>query len=166
MRGMIVRFCMSACAALFVLAGACGIDDKNVPLDKVPKPVMDAIKARFPGAEINSVEKETEDGMVVYDIELKHQGRKYEMDIKEDSTVFEIEKEVALKDVPEAVTKAVKTKYPDATIKEVMEVNKVKGKEETPIHYEVTLKTVGKKELEVIVSLDGKTIKTEGEEKK
>ena len=67
--------------------------------------------------------------------------------------------------MPGAITKAVKRKYPTATIKEVMEVNKVTGKEEKPIHYEVTIETDGKKK-EVIVSLDGKSVKEEGEEKK
>ena len=125
---------------------------------------MAAVKARFPGAELTSVEKETEEGKVVYDIELKHQGRKYEMDIQENGTLLEIEKEVAAKDVP-AITKAVLAKYPGATVKEVMEVNKVKGKEEKPDHYEVTLLTADKKEVEVVVSLDGKSVKKEGEEK-
>jgi hypothetical protein len=46
-----------------------------------------------------------------------------------------------------------------------MEVNKVKGKKETPDHYEVTLETPDKKEMEVTVSLDGKTVKAEKEEK-
>jgi uncharacterized membrane protein YkoI len=136
---------------------------EKIPLDKVPKAVMDAIKARFPNAKINSVEKEVEDGKVVYDIELTHDGRKYEMDIHEDGTVIEIEKEVAPKDLPEAVTKALKAKFPKATIKEVMEVNKVKDKKETPDHYEVILQTGGRT-MEVTVSLDGKTIKG-GEEK-
>jgi uncharacterized membrane protein YkoI len=154
-------------AGLFLLAAAVRADDKaeKIPLDKVPKAIMDAIKGRFPGAEISSVEKEKEDGKIVYDIELKHQGRKYEMDIAEDGTILGIEKEVPAKDVPEAVTKAVLAKYPKATIKEVMEVNKVKGKQETPDHYEVTLTTGDKKSVEVKVSLDGKIIKKKGEDK-
>jgi uncharacterized membrane protein YkoI len=155
-------------AGLVLLAAVACAEDKaeKVPLDKVPKAVMDAIMGRFPGADITSVEKEKEDGKIVYDVELKHKDRKYEMDILEDGTIIEIEKEVAAKDVPEAVTKAVEAKYPKSTVKEVMEVNKVKGKEETPIHYEVTLETADKKKLEVIVSLDGKSVKTEAEEKK
>jgi uncharacterized membrane protein YkoI len=160
---------LSVVLGLVVLATVAEADDKDkakkVPLDKVPKAVMDAIKGRFPGADITSVEKETEDGKFVYDIELKHQGRKYEMDIQEDGTIIEIEKEVAAKDVPEAVTKAIKAKYPNATIKEVMEVNKVKDKKETPDHYEVTIETADKKTMEVTVSLDGKTVKGEGAEK-
>ncbi len=147
--------------ALAVVARA---EDKaeKVPLDKVPKAIMDAIKGRFPKAELTSVEKEKEDGKVVYDVELKENGRKYEMDIAEDGTIIEIEKEVPLKDVPAAITKAIEGKYPKATIKEVMEVNKVKGKEEKPDHYEVTIE-VDKKSKEVVVSLDGKSVKGEGE---
>jgi uncharacterized membrane protein YkoI len=160
---------VSAAAGLVLLATVAWADDKEkdkkVPLGKVPKAVMDSIKARFPGADLTSVEKETEDGAVVYDVELKHKGRKYEMDIKEDGTIIEIEKEVAAKDVPEAVTKAVQAKYPNCTIEEVMEVNKVKGKEEKPDHYEVTVVTADKKKREVVVSLDGKSVKAEGEGK-
>jgi hypothetical protein len=47
-----------------------------------------------------------------------------------------------------------------------MEVNKVTGQEEKPIHYEVTIMTSAKKKTEVVVSLDGKSVKAEGEEKK
>jgi uncharacterized membrane protein YkoI len=168
MRGISRRLGVSAVIGLVLLAAVAGAEEKakKVPLDKVPKAVMGAVKARFPGADVTSVEKETEGGKVVYDIELKHNGRKYEMDIEEDGTVIEIEKEVAAKDVPEAVSKAVKAKYPGAKLEEVMEVNKVEGKQETPDHYEVTIVTADNKKREVVVSLDGKTVKGEGEEGK
>src|SRR5262249_21199685 len=149
MRMLMGRLGVVAVAGLVLLAARAGADGEKVPLDKIPKPVMDAVKARFPGCEITSAEKETMDGKVIYDIELKHNGKKYEMDIQEDGTVLEIEKEVALKDVPEAVKKAVEAKYPRSTIKEVMEVNKVKGKVETPDHYEVVIETAEKKKLEL-----------------
>jgi hypothetical protein len=68
--------------------------------------------------------------------------------------------------VPEAVTRALKAKYPGATVKVVMEVNKVKDKKEPPDHYEVTLETADKMEVEVTVSLDGKTVKGPGADKK
>jgi uncharacterized membrane protein YkoI len=173
MRGIIRCLAAGALAGLVLLAPVAQGDEKDkakakaekVPVDKVPKKVMDTVNARLPGAKLTSVEKETEDGAGVYDIELTHEGRKYEMDIKEDGTLIEIEKEVLAKDVPEAVTKALKGKYPGSTIEVVMEVNKVKGKEETPDHYEVTLETAAKKKIEVVVSLDGKSVKSEAEEK-
>jgi hypothetical protein len=164
--------------AAFVSLGACtathaadekdkdagGGAAKKIQKGDIPEKIMASINGRFPGADVTSAEKETEDGKVVYDIELKHEGRKYEMDIHDDGTVIEIEKEI--KDVPAAVTKAVRAKYAGATIREVMEVNKVDGKKETPDHYEVVLSTDGGKEKEVIVALDGSSIKEEPEEKK
>ena len=165
MRG-IMRW-LSACVVgcLVMLSTSALADDKaeKIDPDKLPQKIKDAVKARLPGAEVTSAEKEKENGEIVYDLELKHEGRKYEMDIKEDGTIVEIEKEI--KNPPEAVTKAVKRKYPKAAIQEVMEVNKVTGKEEKPMHYEVTIEIDGKKK-EIIVSLDGKSVKGEGEEKK
>src|SRR5262249_6625270 len=129
---------------------------------KLPAKIADAIKGRFPKAEITSAEKEKEDGKVVYDIELTSEGKKYEMDILEDGTIIEIEKEVDVAKLPEGSAKTIEEKYPKCKILEVMEVNKVDGKKETPIHYEVTIETAEKKKREVILSLDGKSVKEEG----
>jgi hypothetical protein len=148
----------------FVFASVARSEDnkeEKVAVDKIPKKVMEVINKRFPDAKITSAEKETENGKVVYDIELTHKGRKYEMDIKEDGTILEIEKQIDAKDLPKAVTKAVEAKYPKASLEEIMEVNKVEGKKEKPIHYEIVIVTADKKKLEVIVSLDGKSIKGE-----
>jgi uncharacterized membrane protein YkoI len=168
MRRIPGRFGMSVLAVLLMLVTITRAEDekaKKIPFDKAPKAVRDAIQGRFPGADVNSIEKETENGKVVYDVELKQKGRKYEMDIQEDGTIIEIEKEIALQNVPAAVLQALKARFPKAAIKEVMEVNKVKGKEEKPDHYEVTIETADKKTHEVTVSLDGKNIKKEGDDK-
>ena len=160
MRALMGRLCFFAVAGLAGLATVAPAGDKaeKVPLDKIPKKILAAVASWFPEAKITSAEKEKGDEGIIYDIELTHKGRKYEMDIKSDGTVIEIEKEVALKDVPAAVKKALESKYPKAAIKEVMEVNKVKGKTTTPDHYEATLEADGKS-FEVTVSLDGKTVK-------
>jgi uncharacterized membrane protein YkoI len=167
MRRVIGWSAVSAVAGLALLAVVAWADDKEkdkkIALDKAPKAVQEAIKARFPKGEVTSIEKETEDGKTVYDVELKQDGKKYEMDILADGTVIEIEKEIEAKKLPEAVTKAIEDKYPKATIKEVMEVYKVKDKEEKLTEYEVTLETGDKKTVEVKVSLDGKSVKAEKE---
>jgi hypothetical protein len=150
---------MVACTAFVVLAvGAAGGDKKEekIPLDKVPKAVMDAVKARFPTGKIDSVTKEKDGDKIVYDIELKQGGRKFEMDILENGTVLEVEMEIAAKDLPKAVSKALSEKHPRHTIKEVMEVYFVKGKDEKLDHYEVTMESPDKKSHEVLVYPDGK----------
>jgi uncharacterized membrane protein YkoI len=157
----------AACVMLgLVLAAPAALgQDKSTPkaqkiaLDKVPEPIMKAVNNRFPGAKLRSVEKEVEDGKTVFDVELTQNGKKYEMDIREDGTVIEIEKEVAVKDLPKAVTKTLKREYPKATIKEIMEVNKVDGAKETPDHYELVLQTADGRSVEVEVSLTGKLLK-------
>lgn len=152
------------CAAVAVIGLVAVADDKEerISPDKLPKAVAAAIKARFPDGKVTSAEKETEDGKVVFDIELTSGGLKYEMDMLADGTIVEIEKEI--KEVPAAVAKVIQGKYPKAKVVEVMERSKVKDKKETPTDYEVTIEDGGKKH-EVIVSLDGKSVKTEAEEK-
>ena len=135
---------------------------KKLAPDEIPQPVKRAAMGRLPGAKITSAEKENENGNVVFDLELKHEGLKYEMDVKEDGTILEIEKQI--KNPPAAITRAVEAKYPGAKVKEVMEVNKVNGKQETPEQYEIVISTGQGKDKEVIVSLDGSSVKEEAEE--
>jgi uncharacterized membrane protein YkoI len=129
----------------------------KVKPEELPKAVSEALKARFPALEITSAVKETENGNVVYDIELTQKGRKFESDIKEDGTILEVEKEVAQKDYPKALPSSVEAKYPKGKITVVMEVNLVKDKKEIPDHLEVTVQTADKQEKELLFKLDGKT---------
>ena len=167
MRGIMGWLSTSAVICLVMTATSARADEKaeKIEPDKLPAKIKNAVKARFPGAEVTSAEKEKENGEIVYDLELKHEGRKYEMDIKEDGTVMEIEKQVMSSDIPAAVITNVKAKYPKATVKDIMEVNKVSGKQETPLHYEVTVMDGGK-ERELVVSLDGSKVQTEEEAEK
>jgi len=85
-------------------------------------------------------------------------GKKHEMDCKEYGTIVDIQNEIAVKDLPAAVTAAIKAKYPNCTIKEAGEILVVKDKKETKDHYEVLIDTADKKEVEVTASLDGTKI--------
>src|SRR5579859_7236838 len=110
------------------LAAFAADEPKKLSPKDLPAKIMQTVDSRLPGAKVASAEKETENGKVVFDLEMTQGGLKYEMDVQEDGTLAEIEKEV--KAPSAAVTMAVKQKYPDAQIKIVMEVNKVEGKKE------------------------------------
>lgn len=138
--------------------------EDQLELDKIPKVVTDALKAKFPNAEIRKWIKETEGDIVVYDIEFKQQDRKFEADIKEDGTIHNWEKEIAAKDLPESVKKAVEDKYPNSTHKEIMEITAVKEGKDVPEGYEIVLETADRKEVEVTVAPDGRTLEESGEE--
>jgi hypothetical protein len=127
--------------------------------------VMDALKAKFPKAQIHKWTREKEGDIVVYDIEFKQEGRKFEADIKEDGTIHDWEKEIAAKHLPKAVKTAVETKYPKSTPKEIMAVTAVKDGEDSLEGYEIVLETADKKGVEVTVAPDGKILEDSGEKK-
>src|SRR5262249_17445387 len=109
--------------------------------------------------------KEKEGNDVVYDIEFKQAGRKFEADIKEDGTIIEYEKAIAAKDLPKAVTESVEKKYPRSTLKEIMEITHVKDKKERLHGYESVRERAAKKDGEVTVAPDGKILEDSGEKK-
>ena len=132
--------------------------EEKIPPDKLPKAVVDAVKVRFPDGKVTSATKETKNGQDIYNVELNQKEHKYEASVKENGTLIEVAKEIAIKDVPSNVTKGVETKYPKSTIREAMEVDKVNGKEEKPDHYAITIETSDKKTIVVTASLDGKKV--------
>jgi hypothetical protein len=156
----------AAVAGLLLAQPAARAQGKDqLGLDKIPKKVMDALKTRFPKAEIHKWTEEKEGDVVVYDIEFKQESRKYEADIKEDGTIDNWEREIAAKDLPKAVEKAVETKYPKSTLKEIMAVTAVKDGKDALEGFEIVLETADKKEVEVTVAPDGKILEDSGEKK-
>jgi uncharacterized membrane protein YkoI len=175
MKSSLLRFSVFTLILLLCLISSCeqqaekvNVENKaeaDLELDKIPKLVTDALKAKFPNAEIHKWTKEKEGDIVVYDIEFKQQDRKFEADIKEDGTIHNWEKEIAAKDLPEAVMKAVEEKYPKSTLKEIMEITSVKDGKDELEGYEVVLETADKKEVEVTVAPDGGILEDSGEKK-
>jgi len=152
----------------FTMSGLLAADEPK-DLDKIPKPVMDALKAKFPGAKIDKWTKETENGKVIYDIEFKENDRKAEADIAEDGTIQNFEKEFDAAKLPKAVSDAAAKRYPKSQIKEVMEITEIKDKKEVHGGFEIVLETAAKKSVELTIAKDGKILEDSGaakEEKK
>lgn len=156
---------LTAALACFLLAMPAAGAQEKPDLDKIPKIVMDALKAKFPKAEIDKWTREKESGIVIYDFEFKQEGRKFEADIKEDGTIHNWEKEISVRDLPEIVREAVEAKYPKAALKEIMAITAVTDGKEALEGYEILLETAGKKEIEVSVAPDGKFLEDSGEKK-
>jgi Putative beta-lactamase-inhibitor-like, PepSY-like len=131
--------------------------------DQMPPRVMEALKARFPQASIRTWAREEEDGRVLYDIEFQQGDRNFEADITEDGTIDNWEKAIAAEDLPAAVMHVVETKYPGATLHEIMEVTNVRDGKDVLEGYEVVLETAAKKRIEITVAPDGKVLEESGE---
>lgn len=155
MRAMFQLFAASVAIIGLPLVGT---SQEQIDVSKLPPKVADAVNARFPGATITQATKENENGVVIYDIEMTRDGKKHEMDCKEDGTLVDIQNEIPVQDLPAAATKAIKAKYPNCTIKEAAEILVVTGKQEVRDHFEVLIDTPDKKDLELTVSLDGSQI--------
>ena len=153
-----MRHLAVAVTALFVLTvPSVRADEEKVPLDKLPKAVLEAAKKRFPKAEVKEASKETnDDKKTVYEVTLKEDGKNIDVTLTPEGKITLIEKEIDRKDLPKAVADTFDKKYPKATYKIVEEVIKVVDGKETLEYYEALLVTADKKTFEVEVLPDGK----------
>jgi hypothetical protein len=154
------RYLVSAAVlvALFALAAKTSAGEKDIPLDKLPKAVVDAFKAKFPGAKLTKAVEEKDDaGKPMFELGFTFKGYKYEVELQPDGTFIAIDKQIDFKELPKAVAKTLVDKYPKATYKIIEEVTK-KDKVE---YYEIALVTVDNVTFEVLVDPSGKTLKEE-----
>ena len=162
-----MRGLLSMALGLLVLSlcgnggSAARADEEKIALDKLPKAVLEAAKARFPKAELIEAAKETDDDKVEYEVTLKDGETKYDVMFSPDGKITLIEKIIAAKDLPKAVAAALEEKYPKAVYKIYEELTKIADGKEFIAYYEVLIETADKKMLEVEVSPEGKILKTE-----
>jgi hypothetical protein len=148
-------WCLTVAAVAGFVGGA-RADEENVPLDKLPKAVVDGVKKRFPDAQLTEASKEDENGKTVYEVTIKDKGHSLDVTLTPEGTLVSIEKQIEAKDLPKAVADTLDQKYPKATFKTIEEVIKVREGKEKLEYYELLLVTAEKKKLEVTITPDGK----------
>lgn len=67
--------------------------DEDIAVDKLPQKVRAALDKRFPGAELISAERDEDNGRTEYEVELRHEGQRYEVDVQEDGKIDDIDRE-------------------------------------------------------------------------
>ena len=147
-----------------VISGAAGRgDEKKVPLSEVPKVVLDAVRARFPGAELKEAEKEVDEDEATFEISLTAAGKHVTVSVDDEGEIEEIETELSIAGLPKAVADAIAAKFAKATIKKAEELVEIDdGKEEKS--YEVQLATAGDETREVKLKASGEIEDTEADE--
>jgi hypothetical protein len=122
---------------------------------KAPKVVKKAVKAAYPKAKIRNVSQEkNEEGETVYEVELTVKGQNIDLIVDEEGEIEETEKTIALSDLPGAVLRSIKAKFPKASIKKAEELTL----EDDKVLFEITLTLKGKKPAEVVIVPNGKII--------
>lgn len=137
------------------------VDETKLPLDQVPKVVMDSVKAKYPGAELKEAAKETENGKTSYEVSLTFKNSKIDLLLTPEGKITSVEKVVAEADLPKAVAATLKSKYPQATIKLAEELSDGDDKISA---YEMILVLADKKVVEVKIDLTGKVVNEEKKE--
>jgi hypothetical protein len=145
--------------AVLGLATGTRAQEGELPLDRVPKAVMDSAKARFPGAEIKAASEETEDGKPpVYALEMKHHRHDVDATFKADGTVVVVETAVPAKELPRAVLRAVEHRYPGASLMGADSVRTGPEVKKKADYYEFYLMTADRKPALVKVDPEGKVL--------
>jgi len=167
-----------AILALSVVAGTdlLSQDEEEVSLDAVPAAVKATILKEADGAEVEEVEREVEDGKVVYEAEFEVDGQEVEIEVAKDGTLLsreidddeedgddddgdededEDEDEVSLDEVPAAVKATILKEADGAEVEEVE-----KEIEDGKVVYEAEFEVDGQ-EVEIEVAEDGTLLSRE-----
>jgi hypothetical protein len=143
----------------FLLISVAGFadDEKKIPLADVPRKVLDAVKEKFPRADLKEAVKVVDDDETTFEISLISGVKHITVSLEDDGEIEEIETEIATAELPRTVTEAIAVKYPKATLKEAEEVIEFEdGKEKTEKIYDVVFTTAEGKEVEARVDASGK----------
>jgi hypothetical protein len=158
-----MKFAISAVMGLVLLGfgSAVRADEQKIPLSEVPKAVIDAVKTRFPGADLKEAGKEVDGDETSYEISLVNAGKRVTLNVDDEGEIGEIETEIAAGDLPRAVTDAIARKFPKATVKTAEVLVEIDdGKEEKS--HEVRIATADGNTLEVKVRANGEIEVDEG----
>jgi uncharacterized membrane protein YkoI len=156
MRALAILICSAIVCGFIAVGTPAQADEKPVPLDKVPKAVVDAAKSKFPNAELKNAATEMEEGKTVYEISLTYKQHNYDVTFTPEGKIVDVEKQIDAKELPKIITRALRTKYPKATLTRVEELSKGDDK---VTGYEVLLVTTDKKKYEVELDTKGKILK-------
>lgn len=151
------RVCQAAGVVVILafVGGPAQAQDK-LKLADLPKPVQDAVKAKYPKAEFLYAVKEAADGKASFEVYMKNEGKGLDVTFSATGEVEVVEREIDAKDLPKEVRAAVDAKYPKVSFTKVEEISKAAGGKLKVDIYEVLFTTPDKKTIELTIAPDGK----------
>jgi uncharacterized membrane protein YkoI len=143
-------------AVLVLLAGLVFVraDMSKVPLDQLPKPILDAIKAKYPGAKLLGAGQEMREGKTLYAVSIDTKGQKTQVTLRPDGTLVATAKEIAVRDLPAAVERTVRSRYPREALSKAAQ--EIRGDKTV---YAVLLDTGTGTPYEVVLDPQGKILR-------
>ncbi len=131
--------------------------DANVSLSDVPAAAVNAVKNKFPGADIqNRVERDNEATGVFYEFDLWRDGCEIDIEVSAEGLIREYDAEMDPADLPRAVASAIAKKFPGGKVTKAKEEFKRWSERERTV-YEADVLVNGRK-VEVEIDPDGKIL--------
>jgi hypothetical protein len=130
--------------------------EETISLDQLPDAVHKALAAYAQDSEVKKVEKSEQHDKKVYEFDIDHGGKKFELTLSKKGKFAGKEEDIQLSDMPAAAQAALKAQAGDGTLSEF---EKAEDKHHQ-ITFEGTIEKGGKK-TEVAVDDSGKVISTE-----
>lgn len=137
--------------AIFTLANAAGSAEKSLALKNLPSAVQKTIQDNLKGGEIKNIGKETERGVVQYEVETMLSGKHRDFNIDTKGKLVVVEEETVIDAIPAVAKAAIMKKVGSGTLGMVETFTKL-GSETM---YEAAYKDKGGKHHEVLIKADG-----------
>jgi uncharacterized membrane protein YkoI len=130
-------------------------DKQSDQLDKVPTKVKEALLKEANGGTVTDIDKETKNGVVCYEAELKQGDKKWDVHVREDGTIFEPDlKNEELAALPEKVRATLDKERANGEVKDID--RKV---DNGTVYYKVNIKTATGDSRKLSIAEDGTIIK-------
>jgi uncharacterized membrane protein YkoI len=135
--------------ALFLAGSFASAQERQITRKGVPIAVLNAFKSAYPTATIKGYAREKEHGKTVYEIESMDGATGRDVLYNPDGSVAEIEETIAPSDLPTAIQEAIRTRYPNAVVRQAE-----KTVQDDKVGYEVIIKN-GRKRFALEFDADG-----------
>jgi hypothetical protein len=146
-------------AVLVIGLGVRADEEGKITLDKVPATVKDALKAKFPKAEIVGAELGDVDGTKVYEFKLKEGTREWEVAFTPDGKFHSSEEPLKESELPAKVKEAFAKKYGEVKVVSIEKAVTGEGAS-AKVVFEIVFEK-GKEKLEAEFDPDGKFLAEE-----
>jgi len=136
-----------------LLFGAVQAQERRVKMQDLPEAVQKTVKEQGKDATLKGLSREVENGKTEYEAEFTVNGHSRDVTIDPQGNVLEVEEEVAIASLPDAVQNGLKAAAGKGQILKVESISKDGHLEK----YEALVKTSGRKS-EIQVDANGKLI--------
>jgi uncharacterized membrane protein YkoI len=142
-----------ACSVCAVLAALALAQEKRVKMSDLPEAVQKTVNEQSKGATLKGLSTEVEKGKTIYEAELMIDGHSKDITIDPQGNVLEVEEQVQMSSLPEAVQSGIKQSAGTSHVTLIESVSKGGALQ----YYECQVKKGGRKS-EIKIGTDGKRI--------